>query len=340
MKITPFLVGSISEHYRRSKNISHTCAFFGTSYSTTRRVLLHGPPRGVRKPRKQSANVLKRRSLVCKLALQCQSKSTYRMCAYPSAPAICADLHKRGFHVAPRTVMRDLLAIDFKCLCASACRHGTGGDSASPVFARKISRKRTCVSSRIVFSDEHLVSTNDHSWRMQWVRDGDELHTRQTQRIHNIPRVMVWAAIGVNYKSPLVLLKAPPNSEGRKTFRQDSTSYIRKCLSRVAPQLAQNRILMQDGASCHTSHAVSEYLARKGIAVITDWPSHSPDMNPIEQVWGLLNRRISELQPSSQEELERSAVTAWNAIPQSTIDAFAISFVNKVKRCASRGGKC
>jgi len=33
-------------------------------------------------------------------------------------------------------------------------------------------------------------------------------------------------------------------------------------------------------------------MASNGIEVVSDWPPNSPDINPIEQVWGVVKRRF------------------------------------------------
>ena len=54
-------------------------------------------------------------------------------------------------------------------------------------------------------------------------------------------------------------------------------------------------VFQQDNAACHTAHKVNEYFRNNQINKIS-WPSHSPDLNIIENVWGkmklILNKEI------------------------------------------------
>jgi transposase len=62
--------------------------------------------------------------------------------------------------------------------------------------------------------------------------------------------------------------------------------------------------------------------------LLEDWPSGSPDLNPIESLWAILKRRVEELGPRTKDELIEVIVTAWESIdvlcePYSGFDAAA-----------------
>ena len=74
-------------------------------------------------------------------------------------------------------------------------------------------------------------------------------------------------------------------------------------------------ILMEDGASAHTADISKS--ARQAFSVVTlIWPSWSPDLNPIEHIWGIIKKRIRErpIQPSTTAEMRVAVLEEWDKI--------------------------
>ena len=61
-------------------------------------------------------------------------------------------------------------------------------------------------------------------------------------------------------------------------------------------------ILMDDNARAHRARITNRYFEQAAI-VRLDWPARSPDLNPIEHAWDMLQKAISSLQVQS--------VTVW-----------------------------
>ncbi|GFX91263.1 transposable element Tcb2 transposase [Trichonephila clavipes] len=58
-------------------------------------------------------------------------------------------------------------------------------------------------------------------------------------------------------------------------------------------------ILMDHNCRPHRANLVEYFLFEEGI-VRMEWPAYSPDMNPIENVWDALGRRVAGRQPPPQ----------------------------------------
>lgn len=53
------------------------------------------------------------------------------------------------------------------------------------------------------------------------------------------------------------------------------------------------KTFMQDGAPCHRSKKVMEVLRKEKFSIL-DWPGNSPDLNPIENCWSYMKKKLKE----------------------------------------------
>ena len=84
--------------------------------------------------------------------------------------------------------------------------------------------------------------------------------------------------------------------KGHDKGRLNSESY-EAFLTEVLSKTRRHIILIQDGASYHTSKAMKNFFDRKAYRLtVYDLPSYSPDYNPIEKLWKKIKQKEIHLQ--------------------------------------------
>ncbi|GMF64663.1 unnamed protein product [Phytophthora lilii] len=88
-------------------------------------------------------------------------------------------------------------------------------------------------------------------------------------------------------------------------------------------------VYQQDNASIHVFKRTMEFFGEQDIQVL-DWLSKSPDLNPIENLWSMLSRKVyaNGRQFDSVHDLKAALFDAWEDIPH----ALLLSLVESMPR--------
>ncbi len=62
-------------------------------------------------------------------------------------------------------------------------------------------------------------------------------------------------------------------------------------------------IFQQDLAPAHTAKSIKGWLNDHGVGVL-DWPANSPDLKPIENIWGIVKSKMRNKRPKNADELK------------------------------------
>ncbi len=69
-------------------------------------------------------------------------------------------------------------------------------------------------------------------------------------------------------------------------------------------------IFQQDLAPVHTAKSTKSWLNDHGVGVL-DWTANSPDLNPIENLWGIVKRKMRNKRPKNADELKATVKETW-----------------------------
>ncbi len=73
-------------------------------------------------------------------------------------------------------------------------------------------------------------------------------------------------------------------------------------------------IFQQDLAPAHTAKSTKSWLNDHGVGVL-DWPANSPDLNPIENLRGIVKKKMRNKRPKNADELKATVKETWASIP-------------------------
>jgi len=182
----------------------------------------------------------------------------------------------------------------------------------------------------VIFFDETTIELDRCKLR-QWHPRGKRPTKPRTKFSR---KMMFWGAICANITGPLSKVSGTLNSDG----------YIELLETQLLPWMAENHAqtiqFQQDNAPCHVSKKSQAFFRDKELQVL-NWPANSPDLNPIENIWGILKSAVEKRAPKTLDELEAIVLDEWTKIPKQTILNTIQSMPTRIKQVLERDGeKC
>uniref|UniRef100_A0A8R1E0H5 DDE_3 domain-containing protein n=1 Tax=Caenorhabditis japonica TaxID=281687 RepID=A0A8R1E0H5_CAEJA len=82
--------------------------------------------------------------------------------------------------------------------------------------------------------------------------------------------------------------------------------------------LGRSWVFQQDNDPKHTSGHVANWFRRRRVDLL-EWPSQSPDLNPIEHMWEELERCLNRVRAFNANQKFAQLEAAWKSIPMTVV---------------------
>lgn len=193
-----------------------------------------------------------------------------------------------------------------------------------------ISKKN--VAARLKFSNDHLNWTADNWKKVLWsdeskfnlVNNDGKGYVRRpkNQRFNHkytTPTVkfgggniMVWGSFSWHGIGPLYLINDKMDQiQYREILQKEMLPYAKN-------NLPKGWVFMHDNDPKHTAKVVKAWLGKNKVRCL-DWPAQSPDLNPIENLWGEVERRLCGQKFNNKDALFQAVNNIWNSLPTELI---------------------
>ncbi|KAG2465241.1 TCB1 transposase, partial [Polypterus senegalus] len=202
-------------------------------------------------------------------------------------------------------------------------------------FAKRHLKYSQNMRNKILWSDVTKielfgVNARGHIWRKPGTAHR-QANTIPTVK-HGGGSIMLWGCFSVAGTGRLVRIKGKMTAAMYRDILDENL--LQNALDL---RLGRRFIFQQDNDPKHTAKISKEWLQDNSVNVL-EWPSQSPDLNPIEHLWRDLKMAVHRRFPSNLMELERCCKEEWAKLAKDRCAKLVASYSKRLEAVTAAKG--
>lgn len=191
--------------------------------------------------------------------------------------------------------------------------------------------------SQVVFSDEshfEVVNRKSRVYVRRLPHEKEAPFNFQPRQQGGGGSVSVWGSFSAHGVGRLVVYEGRLNAQGYINTIFDA---LPEHLDEVSMKTRDRVLFQQDNAPCHKAKKTMQWFKDKNIDVL-DWPAVSPDLNPIENLWNIIDMELHKHVINNRAALEEAIKAEWYKITPELCSKLIDSMPRRIHRVAKAKG--
>lgn len=238
------------------------------------------------------------------------------------------DLRKRwtesGVETSRATVHRRVQEMGYRCRIPQV----------KPLLNQKQRQKRlTWATEKQHWTVAQFCMSFGNQGARVWRKTGEKEMPKCLKSSVKYPQsVMVWGAMSAAGGGPLCFIKGRVNAA---SYQEILEHFMLPSAEKLYGD--EDFIFQHDLAPAHSAKTTGKWFTDHGITVL-NWPANSPDLNPIENLWDIVKRKLRVTRPNTVDELKAAIEASWASITPQQCHRLIASMPRRIEAVISAKG--